>query len=68
MRLPSLLAEFLVVVLAAFAIMSGVVVMVVVVDVVNYVMNTVPFAVVAIGISLFILVGYVLHCFNREGF
>lgn len=68
MRLPSLLAEFLVVVLAAFAIMSGVVVMVVVVDVVNYVMNTVPFAMVAIGISLFILVGYMLHRFNRGGF
>jgi len=68
MRLPSLLVEFLVVVLAAFTIMSGVVVMIVVVDVVNYVMNTVPFAVVAIGISLFILVGYMLHRFNRGGF
>jgi len=68
MRLPSLLVEFLVVVLAAFTIMSGVVVMIVVVDVVNYVMNTVPFAMVAIGISLFILVGYMLHRFNRGGF
>jgi len=68
MRLPSLLAEFLVVVLTAFTIVSGVVVMVVVVDVVNYVMNSVPFATVVIGISLFILVGYMLHRFNREGF
>jgi len=68
MRLPSLLAEFLVAVLVAFTIVSGVVVMIVVVDVVNYVMNNVPFAVVAIGISLFILVGYMLHRFNREGF